>query len=197
MDILYYSNQCKHSQRILHFLVKGNLADKLNFLCIDKRIKDPKTNQIYIVLEDGKKVVMPPNVQSVPALLLVKEKYRVVLGEDIIAQYQGAATVETRRRMVEQNIEPIGTSLSGGGVVSEQFTSYDLSPIELSSKGGGGRRSMHNYVSADEEIISINAPPDDYQPDKLSSDVTIDMLQQKRMDDVPRDKPPNTPSFSI
>ena len=37
MDTLYYSNYCKHSQRVLHFIVKGNLTEKLNFLCIDKR----------------------------------------------------------------------------------------------------------------------------------------------------------------
>ena len=57
MDTLYYSNYCKHCQRILQFLVKGNLANQINFLCIDKRERDPKTNQSYIILEDGKQVV--------------------------------------------------------------------------------------------------------------------------------------------
>ena len=54
MDTLYYSNYCKHSQRVLHFVVKGNLTEKINFLCIDKREKDVNNNQIYIVLENGK-----------------------------------------------------------------------------------------------------------------------------------------------
>ena len=43
----------------MQFLVKGNLANKINFLCIDKRERDAKTNQINIVLEDGKRVLMP------------------------------------------------------------------------------------------------------------------------------------------
>ena len=50
MDILYYSNYCKHSQRVVQTLVKGNLTDKISFICIDKRSRDPKTNQIFIHL---------------------------------------------------------------------------------------------------------------------------------------------------
>ena len=37
LDILYYSNYCKHSQRIVQFLSKGGLLDKVNAFCIDKR----------------------------------------------------------------------------------------------------------------------------------------------------------------
>ena len=66
MDTLYYSNYCKHSQRVLHFVVKGNLTEKINFLCIDKREKDVNNNQIYIVLENGKKVIMPPIFKVFP-----------------------------------------------------------------------------------------------------------------------------------
>jgi len=30
----------------------------------------------------------------------------------------------------------------------------------------------------------INTPPDNYRPDKISNDVTLDTLQQKRMDEI-------------
>ena len=188
MDILYYSNYCKHSQRVLHFIVKGNLTEKLNFLCIDKREKDVNNNQIYIVLEDGKKVIMPPNIQSVPALLLVKHGYRVLLGDDIIQHFQSAANLETKKKMMNQQIEPVGTSLGSNymNVSSEQYTFYNLTPDELSAKGNGGRRQLYNYVSANEEIISIQTPPDTYQADKIDQDVTVDKLQQQRMDDIPK-----------
>ena len=98
MDTLYYSNYCKHSQRILQFLVKGNLANKMNFLCIDKREQDLNTNQTYIILEDGKRVTMPPNIKSVPSLLLVQQGYRVILGDDIIQHYQVAANLEMKKK---------------------------------------------------------------------------------------------------
>tara|TARA_B100000941_G_C28399216_1_gene497100 strand:+ start:94 stop:678 length:585 start_codon:yes stop_codon:yes gene_type:complete len=187
MDSLYYSNYCKHSQRILQFLVKGNLADKINFLCIDKREKDVNNNQIYIILENGSKVIMPPNVQSVPALLLVKHGYRVLLGDDIVEHFQQAANLETKKKMMTQQIEPVGTSLqpSGGmNVTSEQYTMYNLTPDELSAKGNGGRRQLYNYVSANEEIISIQTPPDTYKPDKIGQDITVNTLEQKRMDEI-------------
>jgi hypothetical protein len=188
MDTLYYSNNCKHSQRVLHFLVKGNLADKINFLCIDKRRRDPNNNQIYIHLENGQRVIMPPNVHSVPALLLVKQSYRVVLGDDIIQYYQTAASHETKKRIQREVIDPVGTSLmqSSGGmnIMSEAYTMYNLTPDELSAKGSSGRRQMYNYVSANDEVISINTPPDTYQPDKIAGEVTVDTLQQKRMDEI-------------
>ena len=169
---------------MLHFIVKGNLSDKLNFLCIDKREKDVNNNQTYILLENGKRVVMPPNIQSVPALLLVKHGYRVLLGDDIIQHFQGAANLETKKKMMNQHIEPVGTSLGSGYVSSEQYTSFHLTPDELSAKGNGGRRQLYNYVSANEEIISIQTPPDTYQADKIDQDVTVDKLQQTRMDEI-------------
>jgi len=189
MDTLYYSNYCKHSQRILQFLVKGNLANKINFLCIDKRQKDPNNNQIYIILEDGKRVVMPPNIKSVPSLLLVQQGYHVILGDEIIQHYQVAANLETKKKQMQmQPIEPIGTSLmqSAGGmnIISEQYTMYDLTPDELSAKGNGGRRQLYNYVSANEGILAIQTPPDSYQPDKIDKDVTVNTLQQQRINEI-------------
>lgn len=188
MDTLYYSNYCKHSQRILQFLVKGNLAEKINFMCIDNREKNPNNNQIYVILEDGKKVIMPPNIQSVPSLLLVRQGYRVILGDDIIRHYQIDANLETKKKISNQIIEPIGTGLlpscGGMNIVSEPYTPYDLTPDELSAKGTSGRRSLHNYVSANDDIISIQTPADTYQPDKIDKGMTIDTLQQKRFDEI-------------
>jgi hypothetical protein len=93
---------------------------------------------------------------------------------------------------VQKIVEPIGTSLlqSNGGVniLSEPYTNYNLTPEELSAKGNGGRRPMYNYVSANEEIISINTPPDSYVPDKIGDGVTVDTLQQKRMDEIDNSK---------
>jgi hypothetical protein len=189
MDTLYYSNYCKHSQRILQFLVKGNLVDKINFMCIDKRQQDDTNNQIYIILEDGKRVVMPPNIQSVPSLLLVQQKYKVILGDDIIQYYQNAVNNNNQKReQIMQQVEPIGTSLmqSSGGmnIISEQYTNYDLTPDELSAKGNSGRRQLYNYVSAHDEVHAIQTPPDTYQPDKIDKEMTVNTLQQRRTNEI-------------
>lgn len=190
MDTLYYSNYCKHSQRILQYLVKANLTNKISFICIDKRKRDANNNQLYIELENGQSVVMPPHIQSVPSLLLVNQNYKVVLGDDIISHYQPLAQQEGKKKASNFQGEPVGTSLSlsSGGVSihSEPYTLYGLTPEELSAKGNGGRRQMYNYVSANDEVISINTPPDTYAPDKVEGDVTIDTLQQQRMDEIPQ-----------
>ncbi len=187
MDILYYSNYCKHCQSVIQSLVKSNLTEKLSFICIDKRSRDASTGQNMIILENGSKVVMPPNIHSVPSLLLINEQYRVILGDDILQRLHP----EMKTNMVnEQSVttEPTGyflnTSAGGTNILSEKFTSYDLSPEELSAKGNGGRRQMYNYISAQDGLNVINTPPDTYRPDKVSNDVTLDTLQQKRMDDI-------------
>ena len=59
-----------------------------------------------------------------------------------------------------------------------------MTPEELSAKGNGNARQMYNYTSVKDDMTLINTPPDNYRPDKISNDVTLDTLQQKRMDEI-------------
>ena len=61
---------------------------------------------------------------------------------------------------------------------------YDLTPDELSAKGNGGRRQLYNYVSAHDDGSAIQTPPDTYQPDKIDKDVTVNTLQQERINEI-------------
>lgn len=188
MDILYYSNFCKHCQKLVSTLAKSNLSDKVSFICIDKRISDPKTNQTYIQLENGSKVIMPPNVSSVPSLLLVQKQYRIISGGDDIMKHFHPQLKEQNDLATRSNGEPMGYHVSnfngGTNITSEQYTLYSMTPEELSSKGRGGNRQLYNYVPATDDIQLINTPPDTYRPDKVSNGVTIDSLQQQRMDEI-------------
>ena len=191
MDILYYSNYCKHCQRLVQTLVKGNLSNKISFVCIDKRVRDPKNNQQYIVLENGSKVVMPPNIHSVPALLLIKQNYRLLMGDEIM-QHLHPQIKQLNEVATNYNGEPIsytlGGSSGGSNIMSEQYTFYNMTPDELSAKGKGTNRQMYNYVSASDDIKLINTPPDNYRPDKLSNNVTIESLQQQRLNEIETNK---------
>lgn len=201
MDILYYSNYCKHSQSVLQTLVKSNLSKKVSFICIDKRRLDPATNQMKIILENGSQVILPPNIKSVPCLLLVNKNFQTILGGDIIKHFHTdikAINNKAQKGGGEPSGFHLGVSSGGTNVLSEQFTNYNLSPDELSAKGNSGNRDLHNYVSVDNDLQLIQTPPDDYKPDKISSDVTLDSIQQKRMDDVNMNKPiPPEINFSI
>ena len=176
-------------------MVKENLVNSLSFICIDKRSRDPQNNQVYITLENGKKIIMPPHINSVPALLLAKQSYRVVLGEDILRHFSGAKGAQPNLK--QGGYEPVGSALlssnQGMSIVSEPYTLYSLTPEELSAKGTGGRRSMYNYVLASQDVITIQTPAETYEPDKLSNDVTVDTLQQQRMSEIQKSTANNGP----
>ena len=190
MDILYYSNHCVHCNKIIQYIAKNNLTDKLNCICIDNRKRDVHNNQMYIVLENGKKVIMPPNIHCVPSLLQAKKNYSVISGEDIIKYYDTVVVSMKERAVILVGGEPLGVSYNFGqassNIMSEKFTLYNMTPDELSAKGSGTTRQMYNYVSATHNGLLINTPLDTYKPDKVASEVTVDTLQEKRNSDVPQ-----------
>jgi len=190
MDILYYSNYCKHSSKLIQILAKNNLTDKISCICIDKRKRDPTSGQTVILLEGGKQAILPPNVHSVPSLLMIKQQYRVIVGDEILSYLEPLI-----RSNVDSAVgaagEPSAYSLmpSSGGVniVSEQYTYYNADPEELSAKGVGKNRQMYNYVSVNDNLPSIPTPPDNYRPDKISTQgITLELIQKKRNEDVPQ-----------
>lgn len=188
MDILYYSNHCPHSQKIIHFISRAGLIDKMNAICIDKRTVDPNSGQIFISLENGKKIMLPPNIQSVPALLIGKQNYRALFGKDIMAYFEPLIKEKTNQAQQHQG-EPIGISLAassaGVAIHSEQYTLYDLSPDDLSAKSTSAKRPMYQYVSAQShQPFQIPTPPDTYRPDKVDSSITVEALEQKRNTEV-------------
>jgi hypothetical protein len=195
MDILYYSNFCSNSQKVVQYISKAGLIERINAICIDKRSIDPNTGQVHIQLENGKKIMLPPNVHSVPALLVVKKNYNALFGGEIIKYFEPAVLSKMKEAHMITG-EPVGTSLTGAtgnlNIISEQYTLYDLSPEELSAKGVGGRRPLYNYTSVAEEIFSIPTPPDTWRPDKVDQSVTIDNLTQKRDQEI-RQGAPKTP----
>jgi hypothetical protein len=162
MDVLYYSNNCKHCQKLLAHLAKLGLLEKYNFVCIDRRSVDPNTRQITVTLDRGVKTTLPPNVSRVPTLLLVNQKYTAVIGDDIYSQIESKNSPDPNNLAYENGGEPVGyiMSPSSGGVniVSETYTIYNAPPEELAGKGNGRTRQMYNYASAKVDPASIPTP---------------------------------------
>jgi hypothetical protein len=184
MNILYYSNYCKHSKQVLDFLVKNDIVKSLNCINVDRRKVDRHTGQMNIILEDGNTIILPPNIHSVPSLLLIKENYRCITGNSIIEFYR-PQTNDANNLATQGNGEPMGFSLgSTKDIQSESFTFYNATPEDLSAKGSGGNRPLYHYVPADGSGFTIQTPPETYKPDKISQDITIDSLQSKRNEDV-------------
>jgi hypothetical protein len=62
---------------------KSDIKNDIHFICIDKRFRDSQTGGTYVVLENQQKIILPPQVQKVPAMLLLKEGNKVIFGNEI------------------------------------------------------------------------------------------------------------------
>lgn len=188
--ILYYSNYCEHSRKLLQSLSKTDINKDIHFICIDKRVKDTN-NKTFIVLENGNKILMPENISRVPALLLLTQGYNVLYGDSILQHFK-----PTQEKMVKQatknNMEPMAFSFGGGGgfgdIVSDQYSFLDMDSDSLSAKGNGGMRQMHNYVDLNSNgMMDIECPTDDFdykKSNKIPEGLTVEQLQQQRDSDL-------------
>ena len=184
-SILYYSNFCEHSKKLLQTLSKTQVNKDLHFICIDKRVKE-KDGKIYIILENGQKIVMPENVTKVPALLLLNQNYNVLYGDAIFEHLKPRQEAVTRKA-TSNNMEPMAFSLGGfgmgfgSGVVSDNYSFLDQDADDLNAKGNGGLRQMHSYFGL-QGSDKIETPKDDYdyKQSKTSNNLTVEQLQQQR-----------------
>lgn len=192
--ILYYSNFCEHSKKLLQNVTKTQNTNNIHFICIDKRVKD-SNGKVFIVLQNGQKIVMPENVKSVPALLLLKENYKVIYGDDIY-KYLRPQVVQQVQQATKNNMEPVtfqdGFGAFGGfgssSIVSDNYSFLDQSDSELGVKGNGGLKQMHNYVSInDSGNLTMHLPQDDYdyKSDKIKEgELSVEALQRRREEDL-------------
>jgi hypothetical protein len=184
-SILYYSNFCEHSKKLLQSISKANISNDIHFICIDKRTKDAN-NKIYIILENGQKIIMPENVSRVPALLLLNQGYQVLYGEAIVQHLKPKQEVMVKKA-TQNNLEPMAFAFGGSGsVASDQYSFLDMDSDSLSAKGNGGIRQMHNYVDLNySDNISTPQDEQDYKSaGKISGDLTVEQLLQQREQDL-------------
>jgi len=186
-SILYYSNFCEHSKKLLQILSKSQQISKdMHFICIDKRVKG-ENGKIFIVLENGQKIVMPENVSKVPALLLLNNNYQVLYGDSIYDYIKPKQEIVTRQ-VTSNNMEPMAFSFGGGGgsgIVSDNYSFLDMGFEELNTKGSGGLRQMHNYVPLNHsDTISTPTEDFDYKKGSGNSEMTIEKLQQMREQEI-------------
>lgn len=186
-SIIYYSNNCDRCKSVLSALSKSRVQDDIHFLCIDKRVKaENGSGAWHIITETGEKVLLPPQVNRVPALLLLNKGHMVLYGEQILQHFQ-PKNVDLNNQATNFNGEPNSFSLGresmgGFGVASDNFSFLDQSADELSAKGNGGMRQLYNYATID-IVDKIETPPDNYSPDKVGS-VSLEQLQQQRNSDI-------------
>ena len=150
---------------------------------------------IFIVLQNGQKIIMPENVTRVPALLLLNQNYKVIYGDDIYKHLK-PQTQQQVQQATKNNMEPnnfqdgFGSfgGFGGGGIVSDNYSFLDQDDSELSVKGNGGLRQMHNYVTLNDSMnLSMKLPQDDhdYKSDKMKEgEMSVEALQRRREEEL-------------
>jgi hypothetical protein len=190
--ILYYSNYCEPSKKLLQTITKTENAKDIHFICIDKRVKDA-SGKVFIVLQTGQKIIMPENVSRVPALLLLNQNYKVIYGDEIYAHLRPQTQVQIKQA-TRNNMEPTTFQdgfgafggFGGGGIVSDNYSFLDQSDTELSVKGDGGLRQIHNYVTLNDSMnLSMKLPTDDHEYNKMKEgEISVEALQRKRDEEL-------------
>ena len=179
-SVLYYSKYCKNCDDIIGKLSKTSIQKDIHFVCIDKRVKEG--NKTYLLLDGGKKVLLPETVRKVPAILLLYQGYRVLYGKDIMNYYQPKINAETGVA-TQNNIEPSAYSYTEMGTsMSDDYSYLDQTSDEMAAKGEGGTRQMHSFVLLNDNQ-TIETPPEDYIPDKVR-ETDLEKLQKQRTLDI-------------
>lgn len=183
-NIIFYSNYCNNSKKVLTGLTKTQLKEELYYICVDKRVRQPN-GTTSIILENGQQITMPPSVTAVPCLLLINNGHQTIMGDDILGHFQPKQE-ELNNRATMNNGEPLAFSLGSVnfGVASDNYSFWDMTDDELSAKGNGGLRQMYNYATPDYSN-TINTPEDKAVSNTIGSDgMTMDKIMAQREEDV-------------
>lgn len=186
MDVLYYSNYCKHSKELLSVVAKSIIKQNLYFVCIDKRVN--KGGVIHVVMENGKDIKLPEIIKTVPSMILFSRGNLLLEGNDI---YNYIKTFEKKHQV--HNDEPSEFSLNYNSFSSDLYSFLDTTPEDMNAKGNGGIKQMHNYVAV-EEFDAITTPPENYQSNRISSsdDSELNKFIEQREKDIPKHTNPLT-----
>ncbi len=169
--VLYYSKYCSNCKEILHKLSRNEIKDDIHFICIDKRKKIG--NKVYIILNDGKELLMPEQINKVPALLLINRGNRIVYGEEIVSFFD---PIINKQKI--NNIEPLAFStFEMGSSHSDNYSFLDQNSKELSTKGMGGLRQMHAFATYNNND-SIETPPETINNSKIESKNVSSLLNK-------------------
>jgi len=160
-SIVYYSNFCEPSKKLLQLIARTKQRQDMHFLCVDTRFKSPRGETMLQV--GTQQVALPGSISRVPALFFT-DTGRTLFGDDIYA-YLAPKEEAITRVETAGNMEPECFS-SQMLSMSDSYSYWDQGAEDLTATGGGGLRQMHNFVTVDQNL-SIPTPDDKWEADKI------------------------------
>lgn len=194
-SILYYSRNCENCKKLLYALSRVSIGNGVHFICIDKRETAP-TGETYIIMDNGERIIMPPAVKYVPALLILNQNKRVIFGKDIEAFLIPSAPKQQHPQMMmppqsmrqpqQQHMQPAfqdepSCFSIGSSSTSDSFSFLDERPDQMMAQGNAGLRTMdmHSYSTLAQFDQPINTPEENYSSNKATTS-DYEMLKQQR-----------------
>ena len=169
--ILFYSNFCNNSLSIIDKLKTNK---DIHFINIDKRIV--RDNNTYIILNNNKELLIPPNLNRVPGLLLRNSGNKIIFGNEIIKYF------ESRQNNNQELMNFSFSDINNTGVFSDNFSYLDQSSDSLMAKGDGGMRQIRNNATI-EYCDNIETPEENYISEKIS-EINIQKINNERDNDI-------------
>jgi hypothetical protein len=120
--------------------------------------------------------LLPPSIHKVPSLLLLDSQQ--VLTEQEIYDFLQPKETKINTLATSGNGEPECYSINQMSCMSDSYSFWDQDSNELSTKGMGGTRQLHNFVTLDQNF-SIHTPTEDYVPDKIGNNGSKSLEQLK------------------
>ncbi len=165
-------------------IARRDTIDSIIPICIDQRRIDPKTGQELVFFPSGKTMMLPPNIHSVPALLLPNSRYEVVLGNDI---YKALGLPDPSNP--SSGGGGGGGAAEGGGVLAEANRGEPQAFGFGGSGGIGGSAGVggSSFASASYEFKPMGAMPENYTSNKIRDDggsVVNHLMEQRRRQDT-------------
>lgn len=147
IGVLYYGRTCSHSQELLRLVAKQGISEKLRFVPVDQR--EQHGPQTLAILDNGSRVLIPPEIKAVPALLDFRDK-QVYMGPEV-GQRLAAEAERAARAATGAEREPMAFSdITGDGGPGFSFISDD--PDALLAKGSGGTIPPSAFATAGADI---------------------------------------------
>ena len=185
-SVLYYSKFCNHCKELITRIAKTKTKNELHFVCIDNREKH-KDGTTNIILENGQRLLLPPNIKTVPSILLLHHGNRVLGGIKEILHYLKPGEEIIMNQATNHNGEPQAFSFCEmGSSLSDNYSYLDQSSEELKTSGEGGLRQMHSFATYD-LTDEIETPPETFVSEKIKSgnvSKLLSKLQEERSKEI-------------
>jgi hypothetical protein len=205
-NVLFYSAHCAHSRYIIDS-IRGDSRKPIlpiRYACVDN-IRRAPTGENVIVLPNGAQMPLPPEITSVPSLMIPTEHNRIVTGKDILEQIYPKKIQDLTYSGMEGRSGPLPFSMGGpkggfrgasrgGSVVSDSFSFLSRTADEMATNGGGAKQMFHYtpvghrptlFVSDAEYNGTTEKDPESAK--KLN--VSLDEIIQARERDIPKMPP--------